>query len=552
MNTSALPDISNVSAVSGTDGQIEVALKGLMDRYGSSLLGESGRLKSFLQDECPNAKREISVLLQALDEQVPQDLLRVHSGEPFQSLGPRLAKRLSEQKALAPEASRWAVRTWAQGLGVSAVAMDLAGPSSLSGPQVSSAVNEPQSPQAANDWLDISLPGQFTSQTHSAPPHSQDGGTPALDRDEQKRGWFSKPAARWTAIAIAVVVAALSYVGLTAHTLNVTGVDANGALVADGKKHDVQVSFKSNSAARNVQVRFIGGDGTWDQQPQTFAITPDAAAQGHVTAGQLGLRSVKPAAATFEYVLINADGKRGDAFQKTFNFTAGPADPPVIGAIVAPKSVPVGKPYSFTINYTAGAGGKIVSVERRVVESTVKWVDEQFSSNVSDLPTPKAGTITYPFVAMNATSHQTIEFVLVDESGARSEPKQVTYDVAVPVVRPNEPGCTASTCGHVVAVREFQQKAEGTGVGAVIGGVIGGLIGNTFGKGRGKTATTVAGAAGGAFAGHEGEKYLRGTKSYEVTIRLDSGATRTITQTTRVESGQRVRLAGGAAVATAN
>jgi hypothetical protein len=72
------------------------ALKSLIDRYGAGLLGEPSRLRWLLQDECPQAKKEISVLLLALDERVPQDLLRVYSGEPIQSLSPRLAKRLAE------------------------------------------------------------------------------------------------------------------------------------------------------------------------------------------------------------------------------------------------------------------------------------------------------------------------------------------------------------------------------------------------------------------------------------------------------------------------
>ena len=86
----------------------------------------------------------------------------------------------------------------------------------------------------------------------------------------------------------------------------------------------------------------------------------------------------------------------------------------------------------------------------------------------------------------------------------------------------------------------------------MIGGVIGGILGNTVGRGRGKTATTVVGAAGGAYAGHEGEKMLRAGKSYEVTIRMDNGSTRVVTQTGRVQSGERVRVSGNSAIAVAS
>jgi outer membrane lipoprotein SlyB len=518
-----------------------------MDRYGSDLLRESGRLKSFLHDECPNAKREISVLMQALDEQVPQDLLRVHSGEPLQSLGPRLAKRLAEQKALAPEASRWAVRTWAQGLGVSAVAMDLGAPSSLAAgsdvlPPFSMPADSPLDHSAANDWIEISRPGT----TQGEPSRSQ-----TTAPDDGRSGWFSRPANRWMAVAIAVAVAAIAYLGVNRQSLEVTRVDTDAALVADGKPRNAVVNFKPNAGIQAVQVRFVRGDGKWDSQPLTFNVSAGAAAEGHVTANPLTLRSPKAASATFEYTLVAADGKRSTPVERTFDFAPGPADPPVISAINAPRSVAIGKPYSFTINYTTGPGGKIVSVERRVVESTVQWVDQVQTTAVADLTGSKPGSVSYPFQPMNVASHQTLEFVLVDESGARSEPKQVTYDAAVPVVRqaPVETaGCTASICGRVVDVRTIEQKGEGTGIGAVIGGAVGGFLGHLVGKGKGNTVATVGGVAGGAVAGHEGEKYLRSTKTYQVTVRLDNGGTRTVTQADRVEVGNRVRLANNVAV----
>jgi outer membrane lipoprotein SlyB len=558
MNPGALPNVSGTGPGSTTDtpsaadGGIETALKGLLDRYGSDLLRESGRLKSFLQDECPNAKREISVLLQALDEQVPQDLLRVHSGEPLQSLGPRLAKRLSEQKALAPDASRWAVRTWAQGLGVSAVAMDLGAPSALAVgsdvlPPFSMPTDAPIDHSAANDWIEISRPG------HTSPPApSRIEGSTTSDGD--KAGFFARPANRWMAVAVAIVVAALAYLGVARHSLEVTRVDTNEALVADGKKRDVQVNFKPDANVQSVQVRFVRGDGQWDPQPQTFPVSADASAQGRVAANQLALRSPKPATVTFEYTLVAADGKRSAPLERTFDFAAGPADPPVITAINAPRTVAIGKPYTFTINYTTPNGAKIVSVERRVVQSSVQWVDPTLTTELANLPDSKPGSVAYAFQAMNVAAHSTLEFTLIDENGVRSEAKQVAYDTA-PVVPRAPPanevaGCTAAICGRVVNVRELAQQGEGTGIGAVIGGAVGGILGHLIGKGRGNTVATVGGVAGGAVAGHEGEKYLRSTKSYQVTVRLDNGSTRTVTQADRVEVGNRVRLTGNGAVLT--
>lgn len=82
-------------------------------------------------------------------------------------------------------------------------------------------------------------------------------------------------------------------------------------------------------------------------------------------------------------------------------------------------------------------------------------------------------------------------------------------------------------CGVVTSVRAVKVEGQGSGVGAVGGGVVGGLVGNQFGGGNGRTALTLLGAAGGALAGHEAEKHVRSTTSYQMTVRMDSGTTRT-------------------------
>jgi len=102
-------------------------------------------------------------------------------------------------------------------------------------------------------------------------------------------------------------------------------------------------------------------------------------------------------------------------------------------------------------------------------------------------------------------------------------------------------------CGTVESVREVSNKGEGTGLGAVAGGVLGGLLGSQIGGGNGKKAMAVVGAAGGAFAGHEVEKRMRGETQYEIIVRFDNGRTRTYVepQTPQLQSGDRVRLDNG-------
>ncbi|MDQ5905648.1 MAG: hypothetical protein QG590_129 [Pseudomonadota bacterium] len=114
---------------------------------------------------------------------------------------------------------------------------------------------------------------------------------------------------------------------------------------------------------------------------------------------------------------------------------------------------------------------------------------------------------------------------------------------------PSQPPTPAicNSCGTIQSVQEISNKGEGTGLGAIAGGVLGGLLGSQIGGGNGKKAMAVVGAAGGAFAGHEVEKRVRGETQYQITVRFDDGSTRSYTETTatQLQSGDRVRLENG-------
>ena len=102
-------------------------------------------------------------------------------------------------------------------------------------------------------------------------------------------------------------------------------------------------------------------------------------------------------------------------------------------------------------------------------------------------------------------------------------------------------------CATIESIREIKQDGEGTGLGAIAGGVLGGLLGNQVGGGRGKTVGAVVGAAGGAYAGHQIEKNVRSNTAYEITVRLDDGATRILkeSQPPSFQRGDRVRITNG-------
>jgi len=103
---------------------------------------------------------------------------------------------------------------------------------------------------------------------------------------------------------------------------------------------------------------------------------------------------------------------------------------------------------------------------------------------------------------------------------------------------------SCAQCGVVESVVAVKKKGDASGVGAVGGAVVGGLLGSAVGKGDGKKVATVLGAVGGGVAGNEIEKNHKATTVYQVTVRMQDGTARTVTQATAPTVGQKVTLEG--------
>ncbi|MEK7438180.1 MAG: glycine zipper 2TM domain-containing protein [Pseudomonadota bacterium] len=103
-------------------------------------------------------------------------------------------------------------------------------------------------------------------------------------------------------------------------------------------------------------------------------------------------------------------------------------------------------------------------------------------------------------------------------------------------------------CGVIESVREIASKGAGSGLGAVGGAVVGGLLGNQVGGGRGQDVMTVVGVVGGAVAGNEVEKRVNATKSYAVTVRMNDGSSRVISEASAPSwrNGDKVKIVNGA------
>ena len=126
-------------------------------------------------------------------------------------------------------------------------------------------------------------------------------------------------------------------------------------------------------------------------------------------------------------------------------------------------------------------------------------------------------------------------------------PESARHDARRVATRDN----SCASCGTVEAIRTVEVKGTGTGLGLVAGGVTGAVVGNQIGRGNGNTGMTLLGAAGGAFAGNEIEKNVKKRFSYRVTVRMDDGSFRTVSQFAApgVAVGERVRVVDGAVVA---
>lgn len=90
----------------------------IVARSGRAVLDNPRRCAGLLRDYCPQNRREIAVLVGALEERVAADLAATHSGIPREVLLAKLAQRLHDNLAMDKTAARWAVHSWALALGV--------------------------------------------------------------------------------------------------------------------------------------------------------------------------------------------------------------------------------------------------------------------------------------------------------------------------------------------------------------------------------------------------------------------------------------------------
>jgi len=84
----------------------------------------------------------------------------------------------------------------------------------------------------------------------------------------------------------------------------------------------------------------------------------------------------------------------------------------------------------------------------------------------------------------------------------------------------------------------------------VVAMMAGGLLGNQIGSGNTRSVMTVGGAAGGAFAGDAIEGQMKKQTEWRVTVRLEDGSVRTLSQSAQppFAVGDRVRIVNGSSL----
>lgn len=98
--------------------------------------------------------------------------------------------------------------------------------------------------------------------------------------------------------------------------------------------------------------------------------------------------------------------------------------------------------------------------------------------------------------------------------------------------------------GTVESVRNVTIANPESGVGTVSGAALGGLGGSQIGRGNGSAAVGIIGAVAGGIIGNRIENQVNNRPGFEITVRLENGELRSITQAAdeMFRPGEKVRL----------
>ena len=96
------------------DELVTQKLSEILTKHGRSPLTDAKLCENLLKDYCGEYKEEIALLVFAVRERIPSDLLASHDGLPRDLLRALLVKRLRKDRVVSEGAARWIVDSWWQ------------------------------------------------------------------------------------------------------------------------------------------------------------------------------------------------------------------------------------------------------------------------------------------------------------------------------------------------------------------------------------------------------------------------------------------------------
>ncbi len=100
------------------DNYAREQLCALLEQYGQIIINESKRCKSIFSDLAPEQRLEINLLLMALEQRVPEELLKPSGLTPMDLQLERISQGLHDGTGIEESMAYWAVESWALALKV--------------------------------------------------------------------------------------------------------------------------------------------------------------------------------------------------------------------------------------------------------------------------------------------------------------------------------------------------------------------------------------------------------------------------------------------------
>ncbi|WP_428424634.1 hypothetical protein [Methylibium sp.] len=286
------------------------ALRRLIAEFDAGLRRDPQRLGGLLRDECGEAKQEINLLIDAMHEQVVDEL--AGATEPLQVVLPRLAQRMTMHRGTDPAYARWAVESWALALGMDVAAST---PAPAPGPM------RPPAP----------APGP-----HGVPPPA-----PTRSLFERLGSWFiaANGRPRWkvvlpiallilapfltkTAPARAPYIVKIDFGGRS-FTGNDSSVEPVTSLVGDGQRYPAEIYFEDPQAdIEQLRVRMLVGEFAGGKTENVYKVELRGRSSGkfiHTFSG-----SAATAVLTAELTLIDLEGNVSKPVLLRYAFQAPP------------------------------------------------------------------------------------------------------------------------------------------------------------------------------------------------------------------------------------